>query len=75
MREDDAGRGTVFPWGNPPAAPGYAVGEPVYSGSCRGTVVSVDGDAGLMQIVWSDGHHPITYPLEADYLRKAMPWE
>ena len=75
MREDDAGRGTVFPWGEPQVATSYAVGSSVFSGEGRGAVVSVDASQGTFAIVWSDGHYPITYPLDADYLRKAMPWE
>jgi len=70
----------MFPWGDTPAeipgpdAPAYAVGDAVYSGDCRGTVVSVDADT--IAIVWSDGDGgAIIYPVEASYLRKAMPWE
>lgn len=69
----------MFPWGDAPNtndAPGYAVGNAVYSGKCRGTVVSVDTATATMGIVWSDGDGgAITYPIDADYLRKALPWE
>ena len=67
----------MFPWRNalPPAetAATYAVGDIVRSESCSGTVVSVAEST--MEVVWSDGDSPITYPIEAPYLRKAMPWE
>lgn len=54
---------------------GYAVGSTVYSGDCRGTVVTV-GET-TMGVVWSDSDDgkPITYPIDAPYLRGAMPWE
>ncbi len=51
----------------------YAVGDTVYSGDCRGAVVSMDGDT--MEIIWSDGEGAITYPIDAEFLRKAFPWE
>lgn len=56
----------------------YATGEIVYSGpgrECRGTVVTVDTDKATMGIAWDDGDGVITYPLDAEYLRKALPWE
>lgn len=76
MREDDAGRDTVFPWGDAPA-PAYAVGDVVYSGSCRGRVVQVSTViAPLISVVWSDGDGgEIIYPMNATYLRKGYPWE
>lgn len=69
----------MFPWSNAPAdehhTPAYAVGAKVLSGSFRGTVVSVD--EATMGVVWddSDDGKPITYPVDAAYLRAAMPWE
>lgn len=68
----------MYPWGNTStaqAAATHAVGNVVYSGACRGTVVSVDGDT--MEIIWddSDNDSTIRYPIDAPYLRKAMPWE
>lgn len=77
MRESGNGRDAVFPWSDPPAAPRFSVGDVVYSGECRGTVVSVDATAGLISVEWSDSRDggAIVYPMEADYLRKAMPWE
>ena len=62
-------------WGTLPPR-GYAPGDAIYSGDCRGSVVSVDASAGTMAVVWSDGDGgAITYPLEAEYLRKKFPWE
>lgn len=67
----------MYPWGDAPAdehdTPAYAVGETVYSGSHPGTVVSV-GET-TMGIIWCDGDSAITYPMDAPYLRKALPWE
>ena len=66
----------MYPWRDTPAAtetPAYAVGDAVYSGDCKGTVVAV-GEI-TMDVIWSDGDSPITYPIDAGYLRKAMPWE
>ena len=72
----------MFPWSDAPAevlgpnAPSYAVGDAVYSGAERGTVVSVDAEQATMGIVWEDSvYGAITYPLDATYLRKALPWE
>lgn len=71
----------MFPWCHsqafePQAEPAYAVGDTVCSGDCRGTVVTVDAEKTTMGIVWSDGdEYPITYPMDASYLRKKMPWE
>lgn len=67
----------MYPWGDAPTVepPAYAVGSAVYSGDCRGTVVAVDAEQATLGIVWSDGDGPITYPIEAPFLRKAHPWE
>lgn len=71
----------MFPWGDAPAevsGPTYAVGDIVYSGSSRGTVVSLDREQNCIGIVWDDSgerYGAITYPLDATYLRKALPWE
>lgn len=70
----------MFPWGQPhsESVPPHAVGSKLYSGASRGTVVSVDADAGTVSVEWDDGkgkYGPITYPADADYLRKALPWE
>jgi hypothetical protein len=78
MRQDSDGRDTVFPWSDPPEVePTYAVGDAIYSGACRGTVVHVSNVvAPLISVVWSDGDGgAIIYPMNASYLRKAMPWE
>lgn len=67
----------MFPWGDAPdpfQRPAWTEGETVYSGASRGTVVSVDETT--MGIVWDDGDGGvIVYPVDADYLRKKMPWE
>lgn len=62
-------------WCDTHASAAYAVGDIVYSGTCRGTVVAVD--EATMGIVWSDSDDgkPITYPIDASYLRKAFPWQ
>lgn len=71
----------MFPWGDAPEptteAPTYAVGTIVYSGDCRGAVTSVDASAGTISVVWNETaeYGAITYPSDATYLRKAMPWE
>jgi hypothetical protein len=69
----------MFPWCDPSEhdEPAYAVGDTVYSGDCRGTVVAVDEDKATMGVVWSDSDDgkPITYPIDASYLRKKMPWD
>lgn len=86
MRQGDSGRDTVFPWSDTPPAVTYAVGDTVYSGNSPdpGRVVSVDAKQGTMGIVWGDANMEldcdpsalaITYPVDATYLRKAMPWE
>ncbi len=56
-----------------PTTTTYTVGDTIYSGDCRGTVVSVGADT--MEIVWSDGEGAITYPIEAEFLYKAWPWQ
>jgi len=68
----------MFPWCHPQASePAYAVGDTIYSGSEAGTVVSVDEQRNTMEIVWHDSGDgkPITYPMDASYLRKQMPWD
>lgn len=77
MRQGSDGRGTVFPWGYA-HGPFWTALEIVYSGNCRGTVVSVDTASATMAVLWDDNggrYGEITYPLDADYLRKGMPWE
>ncbi len=52
----------------------YAVGDPVYSGRERGTVVTVDATKTTMAIMWDDGDgSAIVYPMDAGYLSK-FPW-
>jgi hypothetical protein len=81
MRESGDGRNTVFPWGDAPAPlqgqPAFAVGDTVYSGNSPepGTVVSVDEAEATMGVKWRDVGGAIIYPLDAEYLRKAYPWE
>jgi len=70
----------MFPWCDPQASesqaePAYAVGDIVYSGDCHGVVVAVDAEKATMAVMWEDGDSPITYPMDASYLRKALPWE
>lgn len=67
----------MLPWSDPPTPPSYAVDDIVYSGSSRGKVVHVSTVvAPLISVVWDDGDGgAITYPTDATYLRKAMPWE
>lgn len=66
----------MHPWRDAPTTAAYAVGDVVCSGDCRGVVVAVDADKATMGVVWSDGdEYPITYPMDASYLRKRMPWE
>lgn len=50
------------------------MGDVVWSGDCRGTVVAVDAEKATVGIVWADGESPIIYPMDASYLRKKMPW-
>lgn len=77
MRESGNGQRTVFPWSDAQAP--YVVGDTVYSGASRGTVVSVDATEVTMGIIWTDSYNDelneITYPLDATYVRKAFPWE
>jgi hypothetical protein len=84
MRKSSDGRNTVFPWSNAPAdvsrqdACPYAVGDTVFNSyvpPSRGTVVSVDAGAGTVSLDWHEGYGAIVYPMDAAYLRKAMPWE
>lgn len=77
LRQDTSRRESVFPWGDAPAAPSYAVGDAIYSGTCRGTVVSVDAEHNTMAVAWSDNEDggAINYPIEASYLRREFPWE
>jgi hypothetical protein len=67
----------MYPWGNTQTVrtAAYAVGDRIRSGrESVGTVVSLDGEH--MQVSWDDGNYgPITYPMDAGYLRKEMPWE
>lgn len=73
----------MFPWSDAPAEvsrpdDAWRVGSVVYSGECRGTVVSVDESENAMGIIWDDNgdkHGAITYPMDATYLRKGLPWE
>lgn len=75
VRSDGNDGDQMFPWGHAPEL-SYAVGDTVYSGDIAGRVVSLDSEHGTIGIVWSDGDGgAITYPVDATYLRKAMPWE
>lgn len=73
----------MYPWSDAFKAdpehhtPAYAVGDAIYSGTCRGRVASVSTVVGrLIAVVWEDGDGgEIIYPMDAPYLRKAMPWE
>lgn len=65
----------MFPWSDAPTAPSYAVGETVYSGDCAGRIVSVDAAARTVGIEWADGDGTIIYPVDAEYIRKKLPWE
>jgi hypothetical protein len=71
----------MFPWGDasetdPHHVPRYAVGDTIFSGDCRGKVVHVSTVVGrLISVVWDDGDGEIVYPMDAPYLRPAMPWE
>lgn len=56
--------------------PRFAVGDAIYSGQSRGTVVSVDETHGTVSVEWLGGDYgPIKYPIDATYLRGALPWE
>lgn len=67
----------MFPWCHSHDSQTYAVGDTVYSGDCRGTVVAVDAEKATLGVVWSDSNDgkPITYPMDASYLRKGLPWQ
>lgn len=71
----------MFPWGHAPTEvsgpnDGFRLGGAIYSGDTGGRIVSMDYANGTMGVVWSDGDGgEITYPLDADYLRSAFPWE
>jgi hypothetical protein len=73
----------MFPWSDTPgpeATPAYAVGNRVcnsYKPPSYGTVVSVDDENATMGVKWDDGSYPITYPMDATYLKKEerFPWE
>lgn len=60
---------------NAPSTAAFALGDAIYSGDCRGTVVAVDEEKATLGVIWSDGDSPITYPMDADYLRRGFPWE
>lgn len=81
MRQGSDGRDTVFPWSYAPPfeTDTHAVGDTVYSGSSRGTVVHVSTVvAPLVSVEWDDGkdkYGAIVYPMNAPFLRKAFPWE
>lgn len=78
MRESGDGRKAMFPWCDAQTAATYAVGDAVrnnYRPPSCGTVVSVDAAEATMGVKWDDGSSPITYPMDASYLRKKMPWE
>lgn len=56
----------------------FAVGDTVlnsYVPPSRGTITAVDETARTVGIDWLEGYGPIVYPMDAHYLRKAMPWE
>lgn len=70
----------MYPWSDAPTNPHhickYAVGDAIYNGKCRGIVVKVSTVVSrLISVVWEDGDGEIIYPMDAEYLRKAMPWE
>lgn len=77
MRESGNGQRTVFPWSDAQAP--YVVGDTVYSGASRGTVVHVsDVVAALISVEWDDGkekYGAIIYPAGSTFIRKAFPWE
>lgn len=81
MWKSGGGRNEVFPWGDAqrPEHPSYAVGDIVYSGASRGTVVHASTViAPVMAVEWDDGkdkYGAIIYPMNATFLRKAFPWE
>jgi hypothetical protein len=53
----------------------FEPGDVVYSGESRGIVVSVDVADAVFSVDWNENYGPITYPLDATFIRKAMPWE
>lgn len=73
----------MFPWSDAPVEvprsdDAFRVDVVVYSGDCRGSVVSVDESENAMGVIWDDSgdrYGVITYPLNATYLRKGLPWE
>lgn len=61
-----------------PTETNFTVDDEVYSGDSpsSGRVVSVDCVARTFEIKWADGDGgAITYPLDATYIRKKLPWE
>lgn len=80
MRQSGDGRSTVFPWSDASTPlsgqSAYAVGDVVYSGQSRGSVVSLDAEHATISVVWEDGDGgAIIYPTDATYLRRKYPWE
>lgn len=67
----------MFPWSNTQEPQPYAVGDKVrHSEGHAGTITHVSTVvARLVSVVWDNGKDEIIYPMDADYLRKAMPWE
>jgi len=67
----------MFPWSDTSAvqAAPFAVGDAIYSGTCRGAVVAVDADKATMGVVWedSDDGKPITYPMDAVSMMQYTP--
>jgi len=62
----------MLPWSHAPTP--FQRHETVYSGTSRGTVVAVDEEQATVGIVWEDGDGGvIVYPIDAAYIRKAMP--
>lgn len=54
----------------------WSEGDIVKSGQhSRGRVVAVDIHDETIEIIWDDGDSGITYPADASYLEKALPWE
>jgi len=77
MWENSDGRDSLPPWGNTQASR-FTMGDRIFSGASRGKVADVDtsGTYALISVVWDDGNGgEIVYPMDADYLRKALPWE
>lgn len=80
MREDSSGRGTVFPWGEPPATEPipYAPGEVVISvgDNARGTVTRTsDVVAPLVCVLWDGDKEDVIYPANTEVFRRLYPWE